>query len=428
MEPQAIRQIIIDQKNELRHYLKDEGIIEREVLPDYSKYTTSNLAKVIQGIRRCGKSTLSYQLLKEKKFAYVNLDDERFINLQAEDLNKILEIFYETYGKFKFILLDEVQNVYGWELFVNRLERQGYNIIVTGSNANLLSKELATHLTGRHIPLDLFPFSFREFLKYKGLRFDIKMLSTENIGTIKSNFNEYAKKGGFPEVLKKDSIAQSYLRVLYSTIIDKDVILRNKIKYVKTLKNIASYLISNYSSQVSFNKVKNIFNLRSIHTALNYVSYLEDSYLFFFLKRLSYKHRESLIANRKVYVIDTGLIKALSVKFSQDIGKLYENIVAIELLRKKALKEIDIYYWYDIYKNEVDFAIKRGLKIEQLIQVCYNISDYDTRKRELRSLLKASKELKCNNLLIICEDEEKIYKIDNKKILYIPLWKWLLKG
>ncbi len=428
METQAARQVIIDQKDELRRYLEDKRIIEREVLPAYSKYAASSLIKVIQGIRRCGKSTLSLQLLKGKKFAYANLDDERFINLQAEDLNKILEIFYEVYGKFKFILLDEVQNVYGWELFVNRLKRQGYNIIVTGSNANLLSKELATHLTGRHIPLELFPFSFREFLKYKGLRFDIKMLSTENMGTIKGNFIEYAKKGGFPEVLREGSIPQSYLRALYSTILDKDVILRNKIRYVKTLKNIASYLISNCSSQVSFNKIKNIFSLGSTHTALNYISYLEDSYLFFFLKRLSYKHKESLIANRKAYVIDTGLIEALSVRFSQDSGRLYENIVATELLREKALKEMDIYYWYDIYKNEVDFVIKRGLKIEQLIQVCYNIGDYNTRKRELRSLLKAGKELKCDNLLIICGDEEKIDKIGNKRILYIPLWKWLLRG
>jgi len=426
MEKKDLKQVIIDQKDELKDLIKIERIIDREFLSKYKKHINSNIIKVITGIRRCGKSIFSYQLLKEKDFAYINLDDERLITLETKDLNNILEIFYEIHGNFKFILLDEVQNIYGWELFVNRLKRQGFNLIVTGSNAKLLSKELATHLTGRHIPLELFPFSFREFLNYHNISTKT-LLSTKETGLIKRKLNEYIKTGGLPETLKKNIIPGTYLQALYSTIINKDVILRYRIRFIKTLKDIASYLITNHSSLMSFNKIKNIFNLKSTHTALNYVSFLEESYLFFFLKRLSFKKKESLIANRKVYCIDTGLINTLSFKSSKDTGKLYENLVAIELLRKKALEDKNIYYWQDIYKNEVDFVIKQGLKVKQLIQVCYNIEDYDTKKREIKALLKASKELKCKNLLIITEDKEGEETFKNKKITYIPLWKWLLE-
>ena len=425
MKKRDLKQVIIDQKEELKNIVKREKIIDREFLKTYKKNVSSEIIKVITGIRRCGKSIFSYQLLKDKVFAYINFDDERLITLETKDLNKILEIFHEVYGKFKYILLDEVQNIYGWELFVNRLKRQGFNLIVTGSNSKLLSKELATHLTGRHIALELFPFSFKEFLNYHDITIK-PLLSTKEIGLIKRKFNEYIKTGGFPETLKDNIIPKTYLQALYSTIINKDVVLRHRIRFITTLKNIASYLITNHSNLMSFNKIKNIFDLKSTHTALNYVSYLEESYLFFFLKRLSFKKKVSLIANRKVYCIDTGLINTLGFKFSKDIGKLYENLVAIELLRKKSLNDLDIYYWQDIYKHEVDFVIKEGLKIKQLIQVCYNIEDYYTKKREMKSLIKASKELECNNLLIITEDKEGIETLEDKKIKYTPLWRWLL--
>jgi len=425
MEKRDLKQVIIDQKDELRDLIKREKIIDREFLNKYKKHISADIIKVITGIRRCGKSVFSYQLLKDKDFAYINFDDERLVPLETKDLNDVLEIFYEVYGKFKYILLDEVQNIYGWELFVNRLKRQGFNLIVTGSNAKLLSKELATHLTGRHIALELFPFSLREFLNFHNVNIK-SLLSTKEIGLIKRRLDEYIKKGGFPETLKRNVVPEPYLKALYSTIINKDVVLRSKIRFIKTLKDISSYLITNHSCYMSFNKIKNIFSLKSTHTALNYVSFLEESYLFFFLKRLSYKQKESFIANRKVYCVDTGLINALSFKSSRDIGRLYENLVAIELLRKKALEGVDIYYWQDIYKHEVDFVIKKGLQVKQIIQACYNIEDYDTRKREIKALVKASKEFKCKNLIVITEDKEEEETIGNNKIKYIPLWKWLL--
>src|SRR3989344_3815711 len=202
MEKSKLKKIIIDQKEEIESLSSRVRIIERSCFKKYSSYLGSTKIKVIIGIRRCGKSILSYQLLKDKQFAYINFDDENLVNLTAEDLNDVLEVFYETYGNFKYILLDEIQNIAGWELFVNRLQRQGFNIIVTGSNANLLSRELSTHLTGRHITLELFPFSFNEFIRYHGFEIkNVDLLSTKERGFLKKRFEEYVLTGGFPEVV-----------------------------------------------------------------------------------------------------------------------------------------------------------------------------------------------------------------------------------
>ncbi len=425
MEKQIIKQTLLDQKEELLNTEKKGKILERHNIKSYKEQLNSALIKVIIGIRRCGKSTLAFQLLKDKNFAYANFDDERLASLNIDDLNKVLEVLYEIYGKFDFILLDEIQNIPGWELFTNRLQRQGLNVIITGSNAKLLSKELATHLTGRHLSIDLFPFSFKEFLTYNNIPHN--PLSTREIGTIKNYLNNYIENGGFPETLKETTPKKEYLQTLYSTIITKDVILRHKIKFSATLKNIASYLLTVHSSLVSFNKIKNIFSIKSVHTSLNYVSFLEEAYLFFFLRRLTSKHKESLIANRKVYCIDTGLINALGFKTSKDIGKLYENIVAVELIRRKSMLNSEVYYWQDYQQNEVDFVIKKSLHIEQLIQVCYDSNIYKTKNREITALLKASKELNCDNLLIITYDKDKEEIVEDKKIIYIPLWKWLIE-
>lgn len=431
MEIKDIRDVVIDQRNDMNRYLKSEKVIKRSVLRDYEKSVLSPLIKVILGVRRCGKSTLAFQLLEGKEFAYINFDDERLIGLEKEDLNKVLEGFYEIYGKLGFILLDEVQNVYGWELFVNRLKRKGFNVIVTGSNARLLSKELATHLTGRHVSFELFPFSFKEFLRYHGIKFNLNLLSTEERGLIKNKLNDYLENGGFPERLRENVDVKQYLRSLYSTILEKDVIVRNKIRYVKSLREISNYLISNYSSSMSFNKIKNIFNIKSVHTVINYISFLEEAYLFFFLRRFSYKEKEQIIANRKVYVIDSGLINAISFKSFENLGRLYENVVALELMRRKSLGREEIYYWQDYQKREVDFVVKEGFKVKELIQVCHKIRDNETRERELRNLIIASKELKCKDLLVITEDKEGEEEIEwfgvKRRVRYAPLWKWLLK-
>jgi len=428
MEKSKLKKAIIDQKEEIELLSSRTKIIERSCFEKYKAYTKSTQVKVIMGIRRSGKSVLSYQLLKDKPFAYINFDDENLANLAAEDLNDVLEVFYEVYGDFKYILLDEIQNIAGWELFVNRLQRQGFNVIITGSNANLLSRELSTHLTGRNIPLELFPFSFREFIKYHGVVVkNADLLSTRERGILKKKLEEYILTGGFPEVVKDPANKKTYLQSLYSDILNKDIIIRYKIKFSKTLREIANSLMSNTASHVSFNKIRNMFNLKSVHTALNYLSFLEESFLFFLVPRFSYKAKERAIATRKIYAIDTGMMDALSVSFSRNIGKIYENMVFLELSRRNSMKQSEILYWQDIYQNEVDFVVKEGKEIKELIQVCYDTGNYDTKKREVNTLLKSGKELKCRKLIVITDDYEALEAADGRKIKFIPLWKWLLE-
>jgi uncharacterized protein len=426
MEKSSLKKAIIDQKEEIGSLSSRIKIIERSCFEKYRAYIGSAQVKVIMGIRRCGKSILSYQLLKGRKFAYINFDDEKLASLSAEDLNDVIEVFYEAYGDFKYILLDEIQNIAGWELFVNRLQRQGFNVVITGSNAHLLSRELSTHLTGRNIPLKLFPFSFREFVKYHGIAAkNADLLSTKERGLLKKKLEEYVSTGGFPEAVRDPANKNAYLQSLYSDILNKDIIIRHKIKFSKTLREIANSLMSNTASHVSFNKIKNMFNLKSVHTALNYLSFLEESFLFFLVPRFSFKAKERVIATRKIYTIDTGMIGALSVSFSRNIGKIYENMVFLELARRMAQSEI--FYWQDLYQNEVDFAVKEGRNIKELIQVCYDTGNYDTKKREVSALLKSGKELKCRKLTVITDDYEAEESAEGRKIKFIPLWKWLLE-
>lgn len=420
MEKHLIKQILLEQREEIVKIFK-EKIITREVEKEASKLFESDLIKVIMGVRRCGKSVLAHQLSKDKSYGYINFDDERLIGVKPEDLNDFLEVLKEIESDFNYLLLDEVQNVEGWELFVNRLRRRGYNIITSGSNSKLLSRELATHLTGRHFGIELFPFSFREFLLYKD--FSIKeedFYVTEKRARIKRLLEEYLELGGFPEVFKVEA-KRNYLRELYDKIVTRDIILRYNVKYAKDLKEIALYAISNFASKITYHKIRNIFEIKSVHTVKNYLSYLEEAYLLFQLSSFSFKLKERFKQPRKIYCIDTGLINALVPKFTQDYGRAMENLVFLELKRQN--KEI---YFYSQSNYEIDFLIREDLKIKQLIQVCYSMESGETRKREIKALLKAAKGLKCSNLLIITWDEEREEEINSKTIKFCPLWKWLL--
>ena len=417
-----LTRILRDQKQELEENLARKKIIEREAKNYFGNLLKSKLIKIASGVRRCGKSVFLHMALKGKNFAYINFDDERLNELNTD---KILSSFYEIYGKFNYIFLDEIQNLDKWELFVNRLNRTGFNLFITGSNSKLLSKELATHLTGRHIAIEIYPFSFREYLKAIDFQEDIKTTKGESL--LNREFNNYIESGGFPEIVVEKENPGIYLRELYRKIVERDIINRYNISYKKTFREIAMTLISNPGRSISYNRLKNQFNLGSEHTVKNYISYLEEAYLVFLLSKFSYKPVEIEKSKKKVYAIDSGLIKNLSISFKESIGHVYENIVAIELFRQKSFNQNkEIYYWKNQLHEEVDFVIQQGLKINQLIQVCYKIDDYDTKKREVRALIKASQELKCNNLLIITRDYESKEKIDGKEIVYIPLWKWLL--
>lgn len=428
MNSNLIRTIIMDQLRDMKRLFKEENLIKRDAFENWNNATNTDLIKVIYGVRRSGKSIFSFQLLKHKKYAYLNFDDERLVGLKTQDLNTVLEAFYQIHDDFKFVLLDEIQNVQGWELFVNRLKRQGLIVIITGSSSNLLSKELGSHLTGRFIPIGIYPFSFKEFLIYKNIKFDENEIwTTRTKSLLIKNLNEYIKLGGFPEAVKYPDYSRQYLSNLYSNIISKDVIGRYNIKYIRAIKDIANYLLANYSNLVTYNKIKNRFDLKSVHTAKNYLSYLEDALLFIMPDKFSLKSSERSTSPKKVYAIDSGLINAISIPMSENIGPLMENITAIELMRSKSKDPMmELYYWRDYQQHEVDFVIRSSQKIQNLIQVSYISDSTDLDRREIRSLIKASELLRCESLNIITWDYHDQIEIKGNRINCIPLWYWLI--
>jgi predicted AAA+ superfamily ATPase len=353
--------------------------------------------------------------------AYVNFEDER-LQVEAKDLNLILEAIASLKGEVEFIVFDEIQYINGWERFVSRL-LPTRKIIITGSNARLLSKEFATFLSGRHIDYELFPFSFREYLNFNN--FTPNVYLTRDISKTRELLKEYIKTGGFPLTFK---LGRNFLVENYKDIVERDVIQRYKVKYEKVLKELAKYYISTVAREISFNKLKNILNVKSVQTIKNYSEFLSNSYLIFFLEKYSPKLKLQMISPKKVYCIDNGFVEAMSFKASEDFGRLMENLVAVELMRRKRywFRNQEIYYWKDYQQNEVDFIVKEGEKIKQLIQVTYASNKNEIETREIKGLLKASELLNCKNLVVITWDYEDEITIENRKIIFKPLWKWLL--
>ncbi|MBN1539747.1 MAG: ATP-binding protein [Candidatus Thermoplasmatota archaeon] len=424
MDNKVLKDIIMDQRQFISKVLEDDRIIDREVHDKWRALVEADQIKVALGARRAGKTVFSILLLRDLDFGYVNFDDERLAHLEVEDLNSVLEVLYEVHGDLRYVVLDEVQNIQGWELFVNRLHRTGIRTVVTGSNANLLSQELATHLTGRHFQMEIFPFSFREFLKYRGS--GMTALTTKDRGDMKRALEEYIRTGGFPEVVRDPSIIGEYLSTLYSSIITKDIIARHKIRYVKTFREMAISLISSFSTTITFNRLKKVHGLKSVHTVKNYVDHLCESYLLVLLEKYSHKPNEIKNSAKKVYVIDPGMIGVLGMRSSENIGRMMENLVMIDLLRKRSIDPmLEFYYWKDDRNREVDFVIKRGTEIKELIQVTFSSGSTEVHERELTSLLKASADLGCSSLKVITWDQEANTVMDGKRIEFAPLWRWL---
>ena len=296
-----LKYAITDKEAELRLKFDNENIIERELLSKAEK-PKYDFATVITGPRRCGKSIFAFQLAGAERFGYVNFEDER-LNIPSKDLNKVLEAVYELKGDTNLLIFDEIQNIDGWELFVSRLVGSK-RIIITGSNAKIMSKELATRLTGRHIDYELLPFSFREFLRYKN--YEVKESDTYSTLEKSKRVNylkEYASNGGFPLALRE---GKSVLAGLYNDILEKDVIQRYGIIMKTKLSELSRYLLSNASSEISYNKLRRIFEIKGPHTIQDWMSYLEKAYLIFKVERFSFKLKESIMAPKKVYAIDTG--------------------------------------------------------------------------------------------------------------------------
>ena len=419
MDLYDIVRILTDQKKEI------EDVDVKALCPrrEESQFDLeSKLAQVVIGVRRSGKSMLCIKVLIEsgKKFGYVNFDDENLEDLTKKDLNTVLEAAYMVYGDFDYLFLDEAQNVTGWHLFVNRLLRQKMHIVLTGSNAKLLSSDLATHLTGRYNEITLYPFSFAEFCRMKGL--DAKDLSTKNQAFIKVAFDEYLHEGGFPETFSLKE-QRGYVTSLMDAIIKKDIAKRYRVRYVDALRKMANYLADNFCQEVVISRLAEFFGFGSDHTAENYYSYLKQAFLLQGLNKYSFKSAER-IRGEKAYLVDVAFQSDRETLTTENIGFRLENIVYIELLRRHKKENVDVFFHKDGY--EVDFVVVEKTRILEMIQVTYKVDTPKTRTRELGGLAKAYARFKCKNLTLISLNERGYEVYNNAPIKKVTIVDWLL--
>lgn len=422
MQKSLLKEIILEQEKERKDL--DLGI-KRTALDFVSKQIPLPHAVIISGIRRCGKSTLLNQAINnfyKQSVYYLNFEDERLIDFEVADFNSLYEVFLELYGERKVFCFDEIQNAPQWEVFVRRMQNKGYKFFITGSNASLLSKELGTKLTGRCVSIELYPFSFMEYLSFKGYELQKNALSyTTERATIKKHFSEYLKHGGMPEYLKyKDS---TLLKRVYEDILYRDIVARYDIRQVKALRELGLYLLSNIGGLFSYNNLAKMLGLGSMNTIKSYADYLENSFLVSLVNRFSYSLKQQLVANKKICCIDNGLAESIAFQFSKNKGKFLENLVFLELRRRHP----ETYYYKTANSLEVDFLTRDGEKDISLIQVADNLENEKTRKREIDALAYAMDELKIKKALILTEDTEEEIKLKGKVILAQPVYKWLLE-
>jgi len=399
----VLKEVILSQKENLNRL---ELGIKREKNTDIK--IEDSFALIITGIRRCGKSTFLHQMLKKEKRAYyLNLEDPRLEGFELADFNRVEVLMNEIFGKDGVYFLDEIQNIEKWEKFVRYLIDKKEKVVLTGSNASLLSKELGTKLTGRNLQIEMFPFSFKEFLLFKQEKPSL------------NSFEEYLHKGGFPEYLKKEN--PSILYSLLSDVVMKDIAIRFGIKNTTILNKIVIYLISNVGKEFSYNSIKTMFNIKSVQSVIDYISYFENAYLVFTLPKFSYSYKKQQMSPKKIYSIDNGFSYNNSASFSKDSGKMLENLVFLELRRQ--FKEI--FYFQE--KNECDFIIKEREKISKVIQVCFDFNE-ENKEREIGGLVEAMNEFKLKEGVILTNNQEDEFLIDGKKVIIKPVWKWLLEN
>lgn len=419
LSEEQIKEILVMQRKTI---LNKKYGIERTVLKEVETKIKLPHVIVLTGLRRSGKSTLLRQLIKkhyhDEDFYYINFEDERLFNFPANEFNNLYEALINLFGKKKTFFIDEIQNVPNFETFVRRFYEDGFKFFITGSSATLLSKELGTKLTGRHVDIIVRPFSFLEFLKLRG--FDLEKDSFYEIESkirIKKDFDEYLTKGGMPEyAIYSDP---EILTKIYEDTVLKDIAIRYKIENVIVLKQLYQYLITNFANKFSFNSLKKLINLGSVNTIKKFISYLEDTYFAKTINKFDYSFKKQIINDKKFYVLDNGFIEIISKKITKDKGWLLENLVFISLVKKH-----EIFYYSE--KNECDFVIKKGAKIIQAIQVCYDLNN-NNREREVSGLLEAMDKFKLKEGIILTYNQEKEIKIERKNIKIIPVWKWLLK-
>lgn len=432
-------------KEQIIEYLND---FQKKELPQLAsrdlKISSNNKIVAIIGPRRAGKTFLIFQMMKDlldigvskKQMLYLNFEDTRLFNLSFEEIRDVLKLHWELYPTDKkdfYIFIDEPQNIEKWEIAVRSLYDEGFKIVITGSSSKLLSKEIATSLRGRSITYTLFPFSFSEYLRLKNKQFDIERLSSSEKASLLASFRDYSDFGGFSEIINEldSEIKLKIITEYFNSVIFRDIVERFRIRNSKVIMWLLKTIVSSASNEVSINKIFLSLKSQGVKVSKNtlyeYFSILEDVFFCFSLNKFSNSERKKDFSINKVYLADNSFRKILG---NEDFGKKLENIVFLHLLSKKEIFD-NIHYWKNEQQEEVDFIISQGNKVKQLIQVCYNLDDPETKKRECISLLKASDALKCKNAVIISYDKEgeELFEWFGKKIIvkFVPVWKWLLE-
>ena len=413
---------IVAKQREERDKLLSMEYQERHSHTKAVLYRDSKPIKLITGPRRAGKSVLALQMLSDKNFAYLNFDDTALLEKFSEyDVEQALG---EVYPGYEYLLLDEVQNLDGWSMWVEKLYRNGVNMVITGSNANLLSDDLAAVLSGRYMEIRLFPFSASEYMGY--LDYPVETETPSQTAEVNNRLEMFMKSGGYPEIAKTPQVTSGYLSALYDAIIMKDIVRRYKVRKVEELYNVADWLLSNFTNPFSATSLADELGMSSVLTVQKFSGYLQNTYLFQYLPRFSNKLKLMKKADRKTYVVDNGYIMARAFELSTNMGRLLENLVFQELLKRGYdLKKYELFYYRSRNDKETDFVCRSGVKVERMIQVCYDMSAAKTRKREVESLVECAGELKCSSLFIITWNQEETIEKDGYTIKVVPLRKWI---
>lgn len=421
IDKRTLERIFTDQQEELEARRNDKLCLRKEVqLIDLE----SPQAQVVIGVRRSGKSTLCFQALESKgvKYAYADFDDERLEGMEATQLNDVLEVLYKIYGPFDYLFLDEIQDIEGWHLFVNRMLRRKMHVIVTGSNAKLLSGELATHLSGRAKQIHLYPFSFTEYCIMKEV--DIAKKTTMAEGLRRAAFDNYMKDGGFPELLSIGD-KRTYIKDLVDNILKRDIEQRFRIAYKEAFEQLAHHLLNLSPTPVVMTDLAEIFHLKSEHTVRNYVSYLKQAFMLIGIKKYAPKSKVR-ITQEKIYAVDVAMMNQRENAFAgENLGWRLETVVLLQLLRKCKANGWDIYYLNE-RSGECDFIVCNGNNVLQAIQVSYDIAGEKTRKREINGLMLAHKLTKCENLLLLTDHEYSDIEKDGHHISIRPVHEWVI--
>jgi predicted AAA+ superfamily ATPase len=417
-----LKEIILEQKEDFARFPRGTS---RDQLHNLIEMATSPHIVIIQGVRRCGKSTLLAQLIDKlapQSVHYLNFEDERLVSFKVSMFNILLEVFYEVNGQHNIFVFDEIQVVEGWERFVRRLHNSGKKIFVTGSNASLLSQELGTKLTGRHLDLELFPFSFQEFLCFKEYSFhQDDFYHIERRSQLHKYFNEYLYEGSMPVYLQTRQ--RGALSSLYEDIVIRDVIQRYQIDNIKLFRELTLYLASNSTSSITYSKLKQYFHLGSVNTVIKYLGYLENSYFLFIVNSFSPSYKKQLNTPKKIYIICNAFIDKIGFHLTENRGVLLENLVFLQL--RRCFKQI--YYYKTQNDLEVDFLTYDAPDNIYLIQVTWSISEVQIREREITALVKAMQETKTIQSWILTESETETITIDDKTIYVLPVYQWLLQ-